>query len=88
MDAGRPAPLTFYAGAAKLALHPACHLSIGRFIGVSTTSGDHVYASEYHLHHFNLELLRESAAALPKESVLKKVPAFLYPVHLLAVYDK
>ena len=54
----------------------------------ATTAGDHVYASEYHLHHFDLNLLREAAAALPPERALKKVPTFLYPVHLLAVYEK
>jgi len=54
----------------------------------ATTSGDHVYASEYHLHHFDLKLLREAAAALPPERTLKKIPLFLYPVHLLVAYEK
>lgn len=50
--------------------------------------GADVYSSEYHLHHFNLALLREAAAKLPPERMLRKVTLVWYPIHLVAVYDK
>lgn len=48
---------------------------------------EHVYSSEYHLHHFDLTYLHESAAKLPRERALSKVP-WIYPVHLVALYVK
>lgn len=50
--------------------------------------GEHILADEYHLHRFDLEMLRRFAARLPKESRLVKVPSRLYPVHLVALYEK
>ncbi|MBI3829690.1 MAG: methyltransferase domain-containing protein [Planctomycetes bacterium] len=48
---------------------------------------EHVYSSEYHLHHFDLNYMREAAAQLPRERKLRKVP-WIYPVHLVALYVK
>ena len=47
-----------------------------------------VYSSEYHLHHFDIGLLRETAARLPRERALKKIPLPFYPIHLVAAYVK
>jgi len=49
---------------------------------------DHVYNSEYHLHHFSRKLLREFAKKLPPESKMKSIPNFLMAIHVAAVYEK
>ncbi len=56
--------------------------------GAQNSEHEDVYSSEYHLHHFDLKFLRECALGLPKELTLRKVPIRLYPVHLVAVYEK
>lgn len=56
--------------------------------GGRNTEHEDVYSSEYHLHQFDLKMLREVAKDLPRESVIKKIPTWLYPVHFVAAYDK
>lgn len=87
---GRLVVSVSYEAAIERGIRLARALYLDRLIlgnGKAPAEGD-VYASEYHLHHFDRQLLHESAEALPPERCLKKVPTFLYPVHLVAVYEK
>ena len=63
-------------------------LGLGNLLfGKSELPRENVYNSEYHLHHFDLAYLRESAKGLPRETRIRKIP-WIWPVHLIALYTK
>ncbi|GMV80372.1 MAG: hypothetical protein AMXMBFR7_15560 [Planctomycetota bacterium] len=62
-------------------------LGLGPVLLGDGSPDEHVYNSEYHLHHFDARLLHECAAKLPKPLLLRKIPWF-WPTHLIAAYQK
>jgi SAM-dependent methyltransferase len=67
----------------------ARRLGLGFLLGSrDAVPSESVYASEYHLHHFDLDLLHECAAALPREETVRRVPLTFYPAHLVVLYVK
>jgi len=67
----------------------ARRLGLGFLLGNRDAApSESVYASEYHLHHFDLDLIHKSAARLPKERAVRRVPFFFYPAHLVLLYVK
>ncbi len=64
-------------------------LGLGFLVGnPDVSTSESVYTSEYHLHHFDMELLHECAARLPKEQAVRRVPLAFYPAHLAVLYVK
>ena len=71
-------------------------LKIARSLGLSrillgrkpANPQEDVYNHEYHLHHFDVASLRETAAKLPREQSMKYVRRFFFPVHVVALYVK
>jgi ubiquinone/menaquinone biosynthesis C-methylase UbiE len=86
---GRLVVSVSYEAAIERGIRLARALGLGFLVGSRDVSPEQmVYSSEYHLHHFDLELLRQSAQKLPRESALRRVPVFFYPAHLVALYLK
>ena len=86
---GRLVVSVSYEAAIERGIRLARALGLGFLIGGRNAAvGEMVYASEYHLHHFDLKLLREMARNLPPERALKRIPVFFYPAHLVALYVK
>ncbi|MCZ7646811.1 MAG: methyltransferase domain-containing protein [Planctomycetota bacterium] len=84
---GRLVVSVSYEATIERGIRLARKLGLGGLLLGDGQHGENVYNSEYHLHHFDEKLLRESAANLPTESLLRKIP-WLYPVHIVAAYDK
>jgi SAM-dependent methyltransferase len=67
----------------------ARRLGLGFLLGSRDAApSESIYASEYHLHHFDLKLLHECAAHLPREEAVRRVPLTFYPAHLVVLYVK
>lgn len=56
-------------------------------LGGPDPAGEHVYASEYHLHRFSRSRLRAAARGILAEKRCLRLPFLLWPAHLVAVYE-
>lgn len=85
---GRLAVSVSYEATIERGIRLAKALGLGRLLLGKPQPKEDVYSSEYHLHHFDPKLLAEMAQDLPPARTVRKVPTFLYPVHLVALYVK
>jgi SAM-dependent methyltransferase len=86
---GRLVVSVSYEATIERGMRLARRLGLGFLLGSRDAApSESVYSSEYHLHHFDLDLIRESAVRLPKERTVRRVPFFFYPAHLVVLYLK